>query len=303
MKKFSDSTKIGQGLVAFDLSPSDSEILDYLKFFSKLVPTEALHFIHVSPEFDFLRSNYFPDESQVFRVWKLNTDIWKKVKTKVETVFTAHDALKITFEAPSGNPLEMILKSQQEIGADLLVVGKKEERSGHGTLGRNLVRKTDGAILVVPDGVNKRLDKILVPIDFSENATRALKTAIALGNNMPNPPAIVCLNIYTLPDFSSYSIGRPEKAFESLMRANVEGAMTRFLEKNAADAKIPVTSELVEKRGPGLHKYIIKNAKKMGADMIVMGAKGHSLVERLFIGSVTEKLLTHNDKVPTLVIK
>ena len=301
MKKFSDSAKISQGLVAFDLSHSDYEILNYLKFFSNLIPTEALHFIHVSPEFDFLRSNYFPDENRVFTAWKLNEDIWKKVKTEVDTVFTASDKFKITFDAPNGNPLQTILKSQQETEADLLIVGKKEERSS--TLARNLVRKTNGAILVIPDGVNKRLEKILVPIDFSDNAARALKTAIAMGNNMPNPPMIVCLNIYALPDFSSYSIGRPEKEFKSLMRANVEEAMTRFLAKNASESKTPVTSKLVERKGPRLHKYILEKANELQADMIVMGAKGHSLVDRFFIGSVTEKLLTHNDKVPTLVIK
>ena len=39
------------------------------------------------------------------------------------------------------------------------------------------------------------------------------------------------------------------------------------------------------------------------ADLIVMGAKGHSQVELLLMGSVTEKVLAVNESIPTLVVK
>ena len=44
-------------------------------------------------------------------------------------------------------------------------------------------------------------------------------------------------------------------------------------------------------------------AKQHNVDLIVTGAKGHSQVELLLLGSVTEKLLAINDSLPTLVVK
>lgn len=59
----------------------------------------------------------------------------------------------------------------------------------------------------------------------------------------------------------------------------------------------------MKKEKPGISKYILEFGRKEKVDFIIMGAKGHSKVENLLMGSVTEKLLTINDSIPTLVIK
>ena len=43
--------------------------------------------------------------------------------------------------------------------------------------------------------------------------------------------------------------------------------------------------------------------RAQGVDLVVMGAKGHSKVELLLLGSVTEHFLGINSRVPTLVVK
>jgi nucleotide-binding universal stress UspA family protein len=54
---------------------------------------------------------------------------------------------------------------------------------------------------------------------------------------------------------------------------------------------------------PGIGSYIMDTVTDAGADLVVMGAKGHSHVERLLMGSVTEKVLALTTQIPVLVVK
>ena len=54
---------------------------------------------------------------------------------------------------------------------------------------------------------------------------------------------------------------------------------------------------------PWIPHYIKEYAEENEVDFIVMGAKGHSKVELLLLGSVTEKLLSINNSIPTLIVK
>ena len=64
-----------------------------------------------------------------------------------------------------------------------------------------------------------------------------------------------------------------------------------------------IPTVLVERKRPGLAHYILQFAKQEEFDLIVMGAKGHSTLERLLMGSVTERILTQNETLATLVVK
>ena len=60
---------------------------------------------------------------------------------------------------------------------------------------------------------------------------------------------------------------------------------------------------MICREGAGIAQYIMDYATSEEAGLIVMGAKGHSQVELLLMGSVTEKLLAINESIPTLVVK
>lgn len=47
---------------------------------------------------------------------------------------------------------------------------------------------------------------------------------------------------------------------------------------------------------------IIKRARRNKFGMIIMGAKGHSAFERFFLGSVTEKVISKDSKLPLLIV-
>lgn len=301
-KNFIQTGKIRQGLVAFDLSESDYDILSYLRFFVGAVPAEAMHFLHVSPEFDVLRSYYFEEDDSLRDAWELNDTIWEKIKGEVSEVFSENGGLKLTFEAIGGKPLEVILGREDELEADLLVLGKKDDDSSQGVLVKNLVRKAKNAILIVPEKAPKSLKKILVPVDFSDNSARALQGAVSLAKAAGNAE-VLALNVYNLPEVSSYFLSKPRTEFKKMVEENIEEAFVKFVDKFAADYKSNITTKIQEHLKPSISKYILDYATAEKADFLVLGAKGHSFLDRLLLGSVTEKILSHNHEVPTLVVK
>ena len=58
-----------------------------------------------------------------------------------------------------------------------------------------------------------------------------------------------------------------------------------------------------KKTVPRVSQYIVEAAEAENAGLIVIGAKGHSRLERLVLGSVTERLVSANQRVPVLVVK
>ena len=48
---------------------------------------------------------------------------------------------------------------------------------------------------------------------------------------------------------------------------------------------------------------IVAKAKEIGADGIIIGAKGRTAATALFIGSMAERLIQYNDSIPLLVTR
>jgi len=76
----------------------------------------------------------------------------------------------------------------------------------------------------------------------------------------------------------------------------------KFVSKNELEDlkyKRVITRSPVE--NPAAH--ILDEAKSHRANLIVISPEGHSKIDLLFLGSVTEKLLTVNHEIATLVLK
>lgn len=141
------------------------------------------------------------------------------------------------------------------------------------------------------------LKKILWTTDFSDEAQEALLYADAFRRAFK--ARLIALHV--VPDFSpalyntTYVIrGELAKRVASLKRE----AQTR-LETQKKAKKIPF--KIVVKEGTA-SKRIIETAEEEKVDMIVMGRRGLSAIEKLFIGSVANQVL-RTSPVPILVTK
>ena len=63
-----------------------------------------------------------------------------------------------------------------------------------------------------------------------------------------------------------------------------------------------VAVEIVVGEGHSVHNGIMEAAKATGADLIVMGSHGRKGLEKLVLGSVTQRVLA-DSMIPVLVVR
>jgi len=140
--------------------------------------------------------------------------------------------------------------------------------------------------------------RILVAIDGSEHARRALSEAIdlaALGN-----AKLTIVSVYQRP--STLLVGGPVVppidmgALEEAMRGEHEQLLERALEQVPQD--VSVVKVLAE--GPAA-PAILAQARKDDSDLIVIGSRGRGEMASMLLGSVSHQVLQQSG-VPVLVV-
>jgi nucleotide-binding universal stress UspA family protein len=145
-------------------------------------------------------------------------------------------------------------------------------------------------------------DKILVAVDRSENGKKALEAAIALAKAMGS--SLMLLHVLsseeegsppmsTLTTLEYYPVNATlfesyQKLWETYEKEGLE-LLRSYADKAMAAG---VSTEFTQNSGnPG--RTICEMAQNWGADLILMGRRGHSGVKELVLGSVSNYVLHH----------
>lgn len=145
--------------------------------------------------------------------------------------------------------------------------------------------------------------EILVPIDFSEHATAALRLAVKAARQSKG--RITLLHIGLAPGMGQYDLGMYGAALpDTLVRLHEEAAKEQqhALERIAREEipqDVPWRTMTREGFPPD---EITAQAREGGHDLVVMGTHGRSGIQRAFLGSVTERVL-RACAVPVLVTR
>ena len=302
LQQSSSLFKADNSLIAIKLLESNQVLLNYLEFFFKIIPAKKLQFVHVLPVFDAFHAFVEKNEDHFRNLVALNEAVSNDIQNNIRENFADFDG-EIQVEVREGNPLSELLKISENQTNDLTIIGQSSINNQHGILSKKLARKTKSNALVIPDYVSPQLKKILVPIDFSDHSAKALNTAISLAEQMETTPSITCLNVFEMPDINVYTIQKGAAQFKKMVEQDRKNAFERFMRKHVPNFSVPVQFEVVEKSMPGTASYILEYAEKNDYDFLAIGAKGHSTIERLLLGSVTESLLAANNFIPCLIVK
>jgi nucleotide-binding universal stress UspA family protein len=123
--------------------------------------------------------------------------------------------------------------------------------------------------------------KIVCPIGHEENSRAAFETAARLARESHG--TLYLVHVIALP---------PSIVSESVMLDD-RGRAHIALERLAA--RLPATlSRVIIVRFGNPAREITSLAQKIGADLIVMGTHGRSIMARLFQGSIAEKVIAHS---------
>jgi universal stress protein A len=137
---------------------------------------------------------------------------------------------------------------------------------------------------------------ILVPVDFSEGSTAALDYAVGLAGKLD--AKIVLLNVVGVQVLGAeYGMPVSASAIELIYETNQQ-ELAKLVDANKDKASFART--LLETGDP--RAMIEGTAKKLGADLIVMGTHGRRGLRRLLIGSVAESVV-RSAPCPVLLVR
>jgi len=188
------------------------------------------------------------------------------------------------------DPASAIIRQVEHEDYDSIVMGRSGEKAKKqphlGSTAEKVVRHAKVPVLVV--GESRKVSRILVPVDGSWEAIKALKTAVNLAKMMN--AKITLLHV--------------QEAGISRLRPEIAKDMGNAILTQAASMVNEFNDEDFDKRlefgSPGT--VITNIAEEEKSDIIVMGDKGHGSVRKFLLGSVSNHVL-HYSNHTILIVK
>jgi len=140
--------------------------------------------------------------------------------------------------------------------------------------------------------------KLLVPVDGSDNAMRALEYAIQLAKQCRPMELVIVYAQLEPPLFDELAVYLPEEKTKELQRKHGEDILRPSIER-ANKAGVVFTSQVLFGDIP---QSIVSCAETLGCDGIVMGTRGMGAILNLIAGSVATKVI-HLTKLPVTLVK
>jgi nucleotide-binding universal stress UspA family protein len=128
-------------------------------------------------------------------------------------------------------------------------------------------------------------EKILVPLDGSEHSLHALEKAIQIAKKFDGK--LMLIHMYSMPIFEITPSQLNTYVLEQ--RKSGEKILAEGRKKAYAEG-VPFETQLKEGH---IVEGIVKAAREGNFDLIVMGARGLSKLEELFLGSVSHGVILH----------
>lgn len=141
--------------------------------------------------------------------------------------------------------------------------------------------------------------RILVPVDDSPTAARGMQEAIKLTKQA----RAKLLLLHVVEDYMAFIAPGPGGSISPILDALREGGARKLarIARIAERAGVRPQAVLVQGFGSRVADVIVDQAKRLRADLIVMGTHGRRGVKRVLLGSDAD-LVVRYSRVPVLLI-
>lgn len=197
------------------------------------------------------------------------------------------------FHAAQGHPARELSRLGDEIGADLLILGRHNEGAFDPLLGgtaSRILREVSGPVMVHRASSTAVPHRFLVPVDLSSVSRRALALAISLASRVGG--FIDLLYVFEPPGFAypTADADIPNNVIDAIRQEEFAG----FRKLAGTTPWCGVAHEVTTVEGdPG--PVILEQARRVECDAIVMGTRGRAGLKRMLLGSVAEYVVRRSD--------
>ena len=253
----------------------------------------VLSVIETNPEFEVLAPQIVEKEEEQTR------DRLEQVKSKA-----AKEGVECEIIARhTESPFQAIIEEAEKKQADMIIMGRRGRTGIRRLLMGSVTAKVIGYspcnVLVVPRLAEIKYEKILVATDGSKYSAAAASEAIGIAKRCG--AELFIISVVPTETASPFDIVHSEMQHEMIAQKEFRDG-----EKNVNDLLVIAKQEGVKVEGHIIqgrpYEAIVENAREKGADLIVMGSHGRTGMERLLMGSVTERVVGNAD-CSVLVVK
>ncbi len=284
-------------VVCLDQTSLDQTLIQHAAFIAQVNQTKKIYFVNVIKNLSIPKEvlEEFPN-----LVENMVNERQEAMEAMVKEHFTGPKGVSLNYIVKEGSLSKKILKLAEEKSADMILIGRKVTLPGTGVASSRLARRASCSLLIVPEGSATKMQRLLVPSDFSDYSKDALEEAILIAEKHGNVE-IVCQNVFTVPSGYHYT-GKSYEEFTQIMRMHAEINFKKFIRKIDTKGR-KITPVYTQDVNDDPVEEIVAKAKEIGAGGIIIGAKGRTAATALFLGSMAERLIQYNDSIPLLVTR
>lgn len=158
----------------------------------------------------------------------------------------------------------------------------------------------------IPLNYSKKMNKILIAIDYAPSAQKVAEQGYSLGKTMAAD--IILLHVIENVGYYSSTVYDPIMGFGGFTNSVfLDKAALQNIKKEAAHFLAKTKSHLQDEKiqiaviHGDIKDCILETAKKEHCDLIVIGTHGRNAIEEFFLGSTAHKLIKHST-VPVYII-
>jgi nucleotide-binding universal stress UspA family protein len=267
----------GKILVAVDGSDTSSNALK--QSFKLTTDNSTLTVLSVSPHFHI--------DHPLSEVDNLNTILNNesiKILSEASSIAES-EGVPITTMLKEGVIYTNIIETAEESGSDLVVIGRRGmtriERALIGSDADRVVGHFKGCTLIVPRDSSLQFNSIIFAADGSEYSDNALDEAISYAKFYNSSLSIL----------NAVNVADEIKALFPDAYKKVSARATEYLKglKDEAE-RAGVNATIYLRIGPP-YKVIVELAKELNAGLIIMGSHGRTGLKKIFMGSVTKRVI------------
>ncbi|WP_339606100.1 universal stress protein [uncultured Roseivirga sp.] len=291
-----DLSKFQRVMVCLDLTEMDKGLIQYASMIAQILEVDSVYFLHVAESLELPAEvqEKYPD-----LVAPLDETLEHEIRGNVEKHFKTPAGCDVQIKVATGQVTEEVLKMAKVKVIDLMILGRRHHRSNAGLNSSKIAKSSPSSVMYVPENPKMELNKILIPIDYSEHSQMAFEIGMALQKQ--TGAKLMSNHIYRVPK-GYYKSGKTFDEFADIMLENTKKDSEKFFKKmELGDTKFEHTFALDDDPHPA--DKIYKTASEKGADLIILGSKGRTSAAAFLIGSVAEKLVYESGDIPLFLVK
>ncbi|MGD2065489.1 MAG: universal stress protein [Dehalococcoidia bacterium] len=237
-------------------------------------------------------------KSEDERASELLADLSKRIATR---------SLKVETIIRRGSPADEIVKTCQNIGADLVLVGLKGASDSPefllGSVANKVIKYAPCSVLVAKKESDS-ISKVLVPLDGSKYSDEVVRFLLRMPlSHHAEILAMTVVQSFGAAFVKAYTLDleRDQQITAELQKAEEKAARRLMVEAESQFRKAGYKVSTIVARGDP-SREILREAAEQNVDLIAMGTRGLTGVRGFLLGSVAQRIAGYS-KASVLIIR